>query len=42
MLTLTTFNTSLLFYAVKVPYICGTFIFISLGLVRLVSLMRKG
>jgi len=24
------------------PYICGTFIFISLGLVRLVSLMRKG
>ena len=24
------------------PYICGTFFFISLGLVRLVSLERKG
>lgn len=42
MLSLTSFNIGNLFRVTKVAYICVTFIFISLGLVRLVSLMRKG
>ena len=39
---LTWFNSFRVVFKFFYPYICDTFIFISLGLVRLVSLMRKG